>query len=56
MLAPAWDAQFFISDFPLHFNHLHEDDTSVTSASPVLASAGAAVDVRNRMDVGFAGG
>jgi hypothetical protein len=56
MLAPAWDAQFFISKFPLLFKHLHEDDGFVTSALPVSANAGAAVDVRNRMDTGFAGG
>jgi hypothetical protein len=48
MLAPASDAPFFISEFPLHFNHLHDNDISVTAASPV--------DVRNRMDAGSAGG
>jgi hypothetical protein len=56
MLASASDAPFFISEFPLHFNHLHDNDISVTAASPVSASAGAAVDVRNRMDAGSAGG
>jgi hypothetical protein len=56
MLGRAFDAQFFINEFPLHFKHLHEDDGFMTSASLVSASVDAAVDVRDRMNTGFAGG
>jgi hypothetical protein len=56
MLVMVWDAQFFISGFPLQFNSLHQRYSSVTGFFAVLVSHGAAVDVPARMDAGFADG
>jgi hypothetical protein len=56
MLAPAWVAHFLTSGFALKFNHLHRYDGCVTGTMRLRANAGAAVDVRARMNAGSADG
>jgi hypothetical protein len=56
MLGPALIAQIFISGFPLQFKHLHECYGSVKATSTFSANGGAPVDVRSRMNTGFANG
>jgi hypothetical protein len=56
LLGPGFVAQIFISGFPLQFKHLHECYGSVTGLSAISANSGAPVDVRSRMNTGFADG
>jgi len=56
LLDAGFIAQFFISRFPLKFNHLHDCYVSMTASSAFVANAGAPVDVPTRMNIGFARG
>jgi hypothetical protein len=56
LLAGAFVAQIFISGIPLQFHYLHEYYGSMTGICAVSANGGAPVDVRNRMNRGFADG
>jgi hypothetical protein len=56
LLARGFVAQFFISRIPLQFNNLHDCCGSMTGVSAVSANNGGPVDVRNRIDRGFADG
>jgi hypothetical protein len=56
LLGPGFVAQIFISGFPLQFKHLHECYGSVTGLSAISASSDGPVDVRSRMNRGFADG
>jgi hypothetical protein len=56
LLAPGFVAQFFISRIPLQFNNLDECCRSMTGLSAVSANSDGPVDVRSRMDRGFADG
>jgi hypothetical protein len=56
LLGPGFVAQIFISGFPLQFNHLHEYCGSMTGTCRIWPNGGAPVDVRSRMNRGFADG
>jgi hypothetical protein len=54
LLVRGFIAQIFISRFPLKFKHLRECYGLVTGSSVVSSNDGAPVDVRTRMNTGFA--
>jgi hypothetical protein len=56
LLGPGFVAQIFISGFPLQFKHLHECYGSMTGLSAISASSDGPVDLRSRMNRGFADG
>jgi hypothetical protein len=56
LLGSSLVAQFFINGIPLKFKYLHQCYGSMTGMSAVSANNGGPVDVRSRMDTGFADG